>query len=337
MRDRRPSWPSRSKKLVLIVWAAALAGLGTPIVVGILNVPAIRAQDASDWQTKAGGKMVFEVASVKPAKAPTWPKFPLDNGDAKTPGGRFSETAPLLPFIVFAYKLSPSNPGIAQLPEWARTDQFEIEALGAGNPTKDQMRLMTQALLADRFKLAVHFESRQGSVLALVLVKPGQTGPRLRPHADGPACPDTFEMPAPPAFPPPSTPPGPPKAGEVFPPVCGASQMRQTGGGTLIGARNTTMELIASDMYSYGSMGGEVDKPVVNQTGLQGNFDFTLELHYGLFSFPLGPPKPADAGGEPQGPRFLNAVRDQLGLKLVPAKGAIRKLVIDHIERPSEN
>ena len=105
----------------------------------------------------------------------------------------------------------------------------------------------------------------------------------------------------------------------------------------MIGSRNTTMELIASDMYSYGSMGGEVDKPVVNQTGLPGNFDFTLELHYGLFSFPLGPPKLADAGGEPQGPRFLNAVRDQLGLKLVPAKGAIRKLVIDHIERPSEN
>jgi len=307
------------------------------VVVGIAGL-GLRAQEpAVSWETAAGGKMAFEVASVKPAKAPSSPKFPLDNGDAKTPGGRFSETAPLLPFIVFAYKLSPSNPGITQLPEWARTEQFEIEALGAADPTKDQMRLMVQALLADRFKLAVHFESRQRNVFALTLVKPGQTGPKLRPHADGPSCPDTFEMPALPAFPPPSTPPPPPKADEVFPPVCGAGQMRQTGGETLIGSRDTTMELIASDMYSYGSMGGEVDKPVVDQTGLQGKFDFTLKLPYGLFSFPLGPPKAADPEAAPQGPRFLNAVREQLGLKLVPTKGAIRTLVIDHVERPSQN
>jgi bla regulator protein blaR1 len=97
------------------------------------------------------------------------------------------------------------------------------------------------------------------------------------------------------------------------------------------------MELIASDVYSYGSMGGEVDKLVIDQTGLQGKFDFTLELHYGLFSFPLGPPKSEGFPADPQGPRFLNAVREQLGLKLVPSKGAIRTLVIDHIERPSEN
>ncbi len=314
--------------------------LTAAFAVGIAGV-VLRAQAPTvSWEAAAGRKMAFEVASVKPARAPTWPKFPMDNGDAKTPGGRFSETAPLLPFIVFAYKLSPSNPGITQLPEWARTDQFEIEALGAGNPTKDQMRLMMQALLADRFKLAIHFESRQGSVFALTLVKPGQTGPKLLPHADGPACPDTFEMPALPPLPAPGkpfTPPPPPKADEVFPPICGTAQMRQMNGETLIASRNTTMELIASDMYSYGSMGGEVDKNVIDQTGLQGKFDFTLKLPYGLFSFPLGPPKAADPDAAPLGPRFLNAVREQLGLKLVPSKGAIRTLVVDHVERPSEN
>lgn len=97
------------------------------------------------------------------------------------------------------------------------------------------------------------------------------------------------------------------------------------------------MELIAGDIYSYGSMGGEVDKLVIDQTGLQGRFDFSLELHYPLFSFPLGPPKPDGPPADPQGPRFLNAVREQLGLKLVPSKGAITTLVIDHVERPSEN
>ena len=304
-----------------------------PVIVSIAGVELSAQNSADSWEAAAGGKMAFEVASVKPARLPTWPKFPLDNGDAKTPGGRFSQTAPLLPYIVFAYKLSPSAT-LAQLPEWARTDQFEVEALGAGSPTKDQMRLMMQSLLADRFKLAVHFESRQASVFALTLVKPGQTGPKLRPHADGPACPDTFEFPAPP---PPFTPPPPRKASDVFPPACGYTQMRQTGSETLVGSRNTTMELIASDIYEYGSRGGEVDKLVIDQTGLQGKFDFTLELHYPLFAFPLGPPKPADPAADPQGPRFLNAVREQLGLKLVPSKGVIRKLVIDHVERPSEN
>lgn len=70
-----------------------------------------------DWQNKAGGKMAFEVASVKPAKAPRMPpvNFPLDQGDAKTPGGRFSASIPLEVCLRFAYKLSASEK-IAQMP-----------------------------------------------------------------------------------------------------------------------------------------------------------------------------------------------------------------------------
>ena len=80
MRNRSPIGPSRLKKLVL--GAAALSGLGTPIVVGILNAPAIRAQDATDWQTRAGGKMAFDVASIKPSKGAFVPSnFPLDPSD----------------------------------------------------------------------------------------------------------------------------------------------------------------------------------------------------------------------------------------------------------------
>ena len=297
-----------------------------------IAVLAAQSQDVPDWQTAAGGKMAFEVASVKPTKEFKIPAFPLDYGDAKTPGGRLSMSFPLLAYISFAYKLSPSEmrtAALEQLPKGIGTDLFEIDARGAGNPTKDQMRLMMQALLADRFKLAVHFESREGPVMALTLVKPGQTGPKLRPHAEGPACPDSFELPALSL-----TPIPPRKAGDVYPSICGYAQLQGTPEGTLVGSRNTTMGLIANDISSYGSLAGEVDKPVVDQTGLTGRFDFTLELpprFFNIFPNPDIPP------AEPQGALFLKAVREQLGLKLVSSKGPIRKLVVDHVERPSEN
>jgi hypothetical protein len=101
----------------------------------------------SDWQKAAGGKMTFEVASVKPSKSPRIPNFPLDPGNAKTPGGRFSAAMPLYIYIDFAYKLAP-NPlqerTLTHLAESVRKDFYDIEARAPGNPTKDQMRLMVQ-------------------------------------------------------------------------------------------------------------------------------------------------------------------------------------------------
>ena len=97
------------------------------------------------------------------------------------------------------------------------------------------------------------------------------------------------------------------------------------------------MGLIADDISSYGSLAGEVDKPVIDQTGLKGKFDFTLELPARFFNIFPGPTDPDHPPSDPKGTSFLNAVREQLGLRLVSSKGAIRTLVIDHVERPSEN
>ena len=110
--------------------------------------------------------------------------FPLDSTDAfqdvqtgARPNGRFSAISELSIYIRFAYKLRLTN--ITQLealkshlPKWASTDVFEIEARAPANATKDQMRLMMQALLAERFQLAVHFETPEVPVLAMTLVKP---------------------------------------------------------------------------------------------------------------------------------------------------------------------
>jgi uncharacterized protein (TIGR03435 family) len=272
-------------------------------------------------QTPAGSKLEFDVASVKPSKVPLAANFPLDAGGAKTPGGRLSASAPLGLFISFAYKLLPSEGGalFAQLPKSISADFYEIEARAEGNPGKDQMRLMMQSLLADRFKLAVHFETREAPVFGLTLVKAGKTGPKLRPHSEGPPCSESFTTPL--------------WAGDVFPPNCEdlwwfreKDEMRQ------VGLRDATMPLAAEAIYRAGRMAGEVDKPVVDETGLEGKFDFVMQFTPGENDRLTRAPPP-----DPSGVPFQNALRDQLGLKLKSSRAPIRAIVIDHVERPSEN
>ena len=272
--------------------------------------------------------MAFEVASVKPSTAFRPPNFPFDPGDAKTVGGRISAVFPVIAFVEFAYKLGPGDVSTPFPKSFPMDRSFDIETRAPGNPTKDQMRLMMQTLLADRFKLKVHFETREGPVLALTLVRPGHLGPKLRPHADGPPCPGEFEM------------HGPPDPKGVFPTVCGYPQIWGTRDRTLIGGRNVAMEIIAEEsVHGMGSMFGEIDKPVIDRTGLQGRYDFTLELPPGLMHIVVrsAPPTPDTPLPDPTGTPLMNALRTQLGLKLVSTKGPIRKLVIDHIEQPSPN
>jgi bla regulator protein blaR1 len=350
MSNRSVVGRSRGMKLVL---RAAMVAVATPIIIGVLSAPAVRAQDATDWQTKAGGKMSFEVASVKLSKpdARQSANVPLDPSDLfldvrtnERPNGRFSANSPLSSYVRFAYKLHLSTPAqlnqmISHLPKWVSTDVFEIQARAPGNSTKDQMRLMMQALLAERFHLAVHFETQETPVLAMTLTKPGKTGPGLRPHAEGPSC---------------DAPPGP----EIYPPACeifgwkfsaSDADVRVSSSPLLLprtgGGRNTTMALIAW----YLPLMGRLDRPVIDRTGLTGRFDFTIKwtpdpesvLPPGTrvipkpgSNAPAPSPNPEPANG---GPSFLEALREQAGLKLESTRGPVDALVIDHVERPSEN
>ena len=309
------------------------AGRGGGIVLLIAMSPlmliaAPQSPAEAPWQTAAGGKMAFEVASVKLAQPGSFrsPSFPLDAGDAfaamvdgrlgQPAGDRFSASMPLAVYITFAYKLMLTQDQIefmlAHLPKWVSTDRFDIQARAAGNPTKDQMRLMMRSLLADRFKLAAHFETHQAPVLALTLIRPGTLGPNLRPHAEGPAC----------------------DAPSVFPPLCNVYMMTGSSNGKRAGSRNTTIDLLASNLPGFAGAGndGRLDRPVVDQTGLSGRFDFTLEWMPGSSG-----PQPANANTDPQGPTFLDALREQLGLRLQSTAARIQILVIDHIEKPDPN
>jgi bla regulator protein blaR1 len=242
---------------VLSAAFVAIAGLaGQPI-------------DTPDWQAVAGGKMAFEVASIKMDKGPFRPpNFPLDTGDAFAPSNRFSADFPLLTYIHFAYKVNFSQQQrefiMAHWPRWIGSDRYAIEAKAAGSATKDQMRLMMQALLTDRFGLAVHFETHETAVFALRLVKPGKTGPNLLAHSDGPACEDQG-APAPQSRARDSSGP--------FPARCYVQELYRKGNQLRAGSRNTTMDELAVVLSGL----GRLDRPVVDQTRLSGRIDYKME------------------------------------------------------------
>jgi bla regulator protein BlaR1 len=305
----------------------------------VFAVIAALAQSPDTSQDAAGRKREFEVASVKPATMFHPPNFAFDNANGKPTGGRLSASVTLWSYISFAYKLTASRQQeqavLAKLPKWFDTDIFQIDARGAGNRTKDEMRLMMQSLLAERFKLAVHFESPVVPVLALALVKAGKMGPKLHPHAEGPPC-GEYPVLSPTAMPPMPAPAAP---GDTFPPNCGAQESRRgLTGGHQIGSRDATMAVVADTIYIYGFMAGEVDRPVVDQTGLKGSYDFSIEYGSPNDSF-AGPPSAASTTGSPerQGPSFMAALREQLGLKLVSTKAPVRMIVVDHVEKASGN
>ncbi|HTA47453.1 MAG TPA: TIGR03435 family protein [Bryobacteraceae bacterium] len=293
----------------------------------LLTAPILLAQEPPAWQVAAGGKMAFEVASIKvgPSDAFVPPPFPLDSGDAYAPtGGRFVATFPLAVYIQFAYKLhltrEQMEPVLAHLPKWVENDRFAIEARAAiSDPTKDQMRLMMQSLLADRFKLAVHFETPTVPVFAMTLMKAGKTGPGLRPHAEGPLCDKAAPMPV-------LSGAGLPDPAAVFPPACDVYMVLKGPKGIRVGSRNTTMELIAETLSGFSELG----RPVVDQTGLSGRYDFRIEWMPELNRTP-------SPDVDSQAPSLREAVREELGVKLEPTKAPIRVLIVDHVERPTEN
>jgi len=243
------------------------------------------------------------------------------------PGGHFVADFPLEIYIEFAYKIMPTREQedamFAHLPKWVSTDRFVIEAEASGHPTKDQIRLMMQSLLADRFKLAVHFETREMPVFALLLDKPGRLGPSLRPHSQGPPCDkkiaETSDLSS-------STiPPG------GFIATCGRVQMVDGANHSkLLGGRNISIEHLAGYLPDFEDMG----RPVVDETNLKGTFDFSLSW---------APEADAASSAEDDrlanaaGPPLVEAVKEQLGLKLKPTRAPIQIPVVDHVEPPTPN
>ena len=300
-------------------------------------VPPLRAQSVEDTAAKqkaADGSMQFEVASIHQDKGPfTPPTFALSADDAYI-ANTDSLTAdfPLSVYIEFAYKLWPTSDErhamYDSLPKWVTTDRYRIQAKVDHPVTKQQMRVMMQALLADRFGLKLHFEDKEMPVIVMTLAKPGVLGTRLRPAATE-TC-DVTPSPPPAHRKDPQT-----MSIDEIPWTCNYMLMPRAGKMMLGGARHTTMQLVADFLGGLGGNFGLVSRPIVDETGLTGRYDFALE-----FAQPQRPNAEPGADADqtaPAGPDLIQAAREQLGLQFKPGKAFISMPVIDRVERPSEN
>jgi uncharacterized protein (TIGR03435 family) len=303
-----------------------------------LLLPAIAAHAQSTqpvpvpaWQVAAGGKQEFDVASVKLAppsmsdRSSYRSSVPLAFGlDGPTTNGLFTANAPLNVYILFAYKITDSNEArnfFFSLPAWAKYPHFfTIEARAPGSPTRDQLRLMMQSLLADRFQLAVHREMQVHDLYAFSLVNPGKPGLQLQPHPAGKPCIDNPEQINIIDTPPP----------EDSPRSCGPIYWRDQG---VVHLRLTNMSMadIAEFLAGTGTtLAGDALTTLsgIDATGLTGRFDLDLQFV---------PELNGQTTSDVAGPNFTEALRKQLGLKLSERKGPVEVLVIDHIEKPSAN
>jgi uncharacterized protein (TIGR03435 family) len=249
----------------------------------------------------------FEVASVKPNKSGT-----TQANVGMPPNGVNYVNLPLQGIIQLSFQINQPSKVIG-MPDWAFTERFDIQARAAGPITADERRLMMQALLADRFKLVARREKREVSVLALVLARSdGKLSPKL---TESKGCIQPANAFAPPA-----------QAAPGDQPACGP---KPAGPGHLLVLGSTMQQLTSLLTFMVGG------RTIADKTGLTARYDLDLTFTPEQ-QIPLGPNPPA-AADDPSGPSIYTALREQLGLKLESQKDFEEVLVLDHVERPSEN
>jgi len=289
--------------------AAGAAALAVPVVIGMMHAHTVLAQSPASPTQK------FEVASIKAcALGPPVPKTKGPGGGGGRPGsspGRYqSYCDTVMDLIRTAYGgWTPISGG----PAWIKSDRYRIEAKAEGNTSQRVMHgPMLQALLEERFQLKIHRETRTVPVYALTVTKGGF---KLQPSKEGSCI-------------------APEDIGAHLQPgqkPCGIPLTRVEG-------PNMITEIAGSVDQFCKVIGAMLGRPVINKTGIAGVFD--LHLESALTETMLGPDwrgaRPI-LSDDTTGPSIFTAVQQQLGLKLESTKGPGDKLIIDSVERPSEN
>jgi uncharacterized protein (TIGR03435 family) len=286
------------RRIVVTLVSSALIGL--PPFSGVIRTEAIvSATPAAAAQSEHAS---FDVTSIKLNRT----------GDGATrlgfdPSGRFHAVNELLwRVIAEAYQTTRVlwRFEVLGIPDTLANARFDIEAVPGQMSSLDQRRLMLRTMLADRFKLQAHHETRQGDVYFLVRARAdGRPGERLTPSRVDCSWARKGETPPPQL------------AGQPRPCVM------QFGSGRLSGDGRTMAEF-AEVLSTF------AERVVIDRTGLDGAFQWTLEW---------APNSLGGAAANADAVSLFTAIQEQLGLKLEAGRGPVDVLVVDHVEAPSEN
>jgi uncharacterized protein (TIGR03435 family) len=215
----------------------------------------------------------FEVASIKPNTS--------ENGLSSTrpgPTELYLENTSLRKCIALAYNVSEDRDSAISAPDWLNFERYDIAAKYPAGTSLDQVRVMLQNLLADRFNLKLHRESKEVPIYALITAKNGPKLVESTPFTQG---------------------------------SIGMSNGHLSGKSVPLAA---LADRLSGPVFQLG-------RPVMDRTGINGLFDFTL-----------------DWGSDDSTPSLFTALQEQLGLRLEPQKGSVEVLVVDSMERkPSAN
>jgi uncharacterized protein (TIGR03435 family) len=204
----------------------------------------------------------------------------------------------LTALVAAAYNLNPQRQ-ISGAPAWTSVDVYDILAAisGAVRPNQEEQMRMLRKLLTDRFKLSFHYQQKEMSIYALTIAAGGS---KLQETGGPPGrLPDLVSV--------------------VFPDHI------------MLPARNATMAQFIAMLRR-----GWLDRPVIDQTGLTGRYDFDLEWtpEQAQFAAEVNAETP---GSEDSRPELFEAMRQQLGLKIKAIKGPAEIMIIDHVEKPGAN
>lgn len=241
----------------------------------------------------------FELTSVKPNNS-----GPGNASNRNQPNGSFTGiNVTLRPFIARAYEVRTFQ--VTGGPPWIDFDRFDIVGRGPEGTPNAMRPAMLRRLLAERFRLVTHTETREQPVYVLLPARPdGRLGPQLKRSPLPCGSPGTVAVPGQSAS-------------------CGVDGSVNGGVGTIT-TWGTPMDNIAAALANYA-----VNRTVINRTGLEGGFD-VVGLRFAPEGFGLPAASRPDAA-----PSIFTAVEEQLGLKLEAARGPVPFVVIDSIQPPT--
>ncbi|HEX4038617.1 MAG TPA: M56 family metallopeptidase [Acidobacteriaceae bacterium] len=281
----------------------------SPILFGFVDVPRVSAALLQNSGSKP--EFSFEVATVKPSTGQE-----RNRGILTSPGRFRAENWPVRNVIMFAYDLKSSSQ-ISGYPEWVNSADYDIDAKADESTSAAldklppdqrirQLKVMVQALLADRLHLKVGYQVREIPVYALVTAKGGpkltkSTGPKLL--------------------------------------TGGGTQsgIMETRSGELEGINSSLDEFAAAAPDLFPEVG---DRVVVNKTGLRGNYDWRLQWTpeaSAQQNFSGADGTSPSSGSDDSVPSLFTALQEQLGLRLESQKGSVETLVVESIDKPTAN